>query len=155
LPYGEQEGVEMLIILPEPGQFEAVEAAMNAEFLQQVRREAQMWEVELTMPRFEFDTDLDLKALLMGLGMQNPFTEAADFSHIVATEELYISDALHKGTITVDEEGTEAAAATVIVMEVTSMFETAEMIMDRPFIFAIVEQETGSILFLGRVMNPA
>ncbi len=155
LPYGTQQGVEMLVILPEPGQFEAVEAALDADYLQQVRREARMWEVALTMPRFEFDTDLDLKDLLTGLGMQNPFTEAADFSQIVATEDLYISDALHKGTITVDEEGTEAAAATVIVMEVTAMFESAEMIMDRPFIFAIMDQQKGTILFLGRVVNPA
>lgn len=148
------QSVEMLVILPEAGQFEAVEAALSTEFLNQVRGQAQVRDVQLTMPRFEFDTDIDLRALLTDMGLQNPFGGAANFSGILADGGLFISDALHRGTITVDEEGTEAAAATAIVMA-ESMLETAEVTMDRPFIFAIIEQETGSILFLGRVMNPA
>ena len=154
LPYT-TDGVEMVIILPEAGQFEAIEGALDADFLQQARRQAQTHDVQLTMPRFEFDADLDLKDLLVGLGMQNPFTEAADFSGIADIDDLHISDALHRGTITVDEEGTEAAAATVIIVGVTSMLETAVVTLDRPFIFAIVAEDSGAILFLGRVMNPA
>jgi serpin B len=153
LPYAGQ-GVEMLVIVPEAGHFEAVEAALNSDFLNQVRGQAQVRDVQLTMPRFEFDTDLDLQALLTKLGMENPFGGAADFSGILAGGGLFISDALHRGTITVDEEGTEAAAATAIAVA-ESMLETAEVTMDRPFIFAIIEQDTGAILFLGRVMNPA
>jgi serpin B len=154
IPYTER-GVEMVVILPQTGEFETVEAALGAEFVQQVRRQAELREVQLTMPRFEFETDLDLKALLTSLGMQNSFTPSADFSGIVAIDDLYISDALHRGTITVDEEGTEAAAATVIVMEVTGMPETAVVTLDRPFILAIVAEDSGAVLFLGRVMNPA
>lgn len=153
LPYAGQ-SVEMLVILPEAGQFEAVEAALSTEFVNQVRGQTQEHDVHLIMPRFEFDTDLDLKALLTDMGLPNPFGGAADFSGILAGGGLFISDALHRGTITVDEEGTEAAAATAIAMA-ESMLETAEVTMDRPFIFAIIEQETGSILFLGRVMDPA
>jgi serpin B len=153
LPYAGQD-VEMLVILPQPGHFEAVEAALSADFLNEVRGQTQLRDVQLIMPRFEFDTDLDLQALLTGMGLANPFGGGADFSGIVAGGGLYISDALHKGSITVDEEGTEAAAATVTVMA-ESALETAEVTLDRPFIFAIIEQDTGAILFLGRVMNPA
>lgn len=153
LPYAGQ-GVEMVIILPQAGQFEAVEAELSADFLNQARRQAGLRDVRLTMPRFEFDSDLDLKALLIEMGLETPFGGAADFSGIVAGGGLTISDALHRGTITVDEEGTEAAAATVIALA-ESMLESAEVTLDRPFILAIVAQDTGAILFLGRVMNPA
>jgi serpin B len=153
LPY-EGGSTQMLVIVPRPGQFEAVEAALSADFLNEVRSQTQLRDVELTMPRFEFDTDLDLKGLLISMGMQNPFSDAADLSGIVAGGGLFISDALHRGTITVDEEGTEAAAVTVIVVA-EAMLETAEVTMDRPFIFAIMDQQKGTILFLGRVANPA
>jgi serpin B len=153
LPYA-GDAVQMLIILPETGQFAAVEAALSADFLNQVRNQTQLRDVSLTMPRFEFDTDLDLSQLLTEMGLIKPFTGAADFSGIVDGGGLFISDALHRGTITVDEEGTEAAAVTVIVLA-ESMLETAEVTLDRPFIFAIMDQQTGTILFLGRVLNPA
>lgn len=153
LPYA-GDAVQMLIILPETGQFDAVEAALSADVLNQVRNQTQLRDVSLTMPRFEFDTDLDLSQLLTEMGLIKPFTGAADFSGIVDGGGLFISDALHRGTITVDEEGTEAAAVTVIVLA-ESMLETAEVTLDRPFIFAIMDQQTGTILFLGRVLNPA
>lgn len=153
LPYA-GENMQMLIILPEAGQFEAVEANLSADFLNQARGQAQLRDVNLTMPRFEFDSDLDLRELLTGMGLRNPFSGAADFSGIVAGSDLFISDALHRGTITVDEEGTEAAAVTVIILA-ESMLETAEARLDRPFIFTIMDQQTGALLFLGRVMNPA
>lgn len=153
LPYAGDE-VQMLIILPAVGQFEAVEAALSAEFLRQVRSQAQLRDVVLTMPRFEFDTDLDLRQLLNGMGLINPFAGAADFSGIVTGGGLFISDALHRGTITVDEEGTEAAAVTVVILA-ESLLEAAEMTLNRPFIFTILDQQTGTILFIGRVLNPA
>lgn len=154
LPYA-GDTVQMMLILPEAGQFAAVETALSAEFLNQVRSQTQLRDVSLTMPRFEFDTNLSLKELLTGMGMQTPFSQTADFSGIAAESNLFISDALHQGTITVDEEGTEAAAATVIIVGVTSLVETVEVIVDRPFIFTIMDQQTGAILFLGRVLNPA
>ncbi|MGB0386115.1 MAG: serpin family protein [Ardenticatenaceae bacterium] len=79
---------------------------------------------------------------------------AADFSGMAEEGGLSIGSALHRATITVDEKGTEASAATLVEMEVEGV-ERAEMTTNRPFIFAIVEQERGTILFLGRVMNPA
>ena len=85
--------------------------------------------------------------------MEQPFSGDADFSGI-SDGGLFISDAVHHGTSTVDEEGTEAAAATVIGMA-ASAYPTAEMTLNRPFIFAIVERDTGTLLFVGRVANPA
>jgi len=78
----------------------------------------------------------------------------ADFSGITGNKELFIGEALHRANITVDEKGTEAAAATVLDMPVSTPPPPKEMTMDRPFIFAIVEHGTGTILFLGRVTNP-
>ena len=90
--------------------------------------------------------------------MSSAFDPAlADFSGIVDNEDLFVSGVIHQANITVDEEGTEAAAATAITMETTSaeIEEPLEFFVDQPFIYAIMDQETGAILFMGRVMNPA
>jgi serpin B len=150
LPYVGR-AVEMLVILPRDGEFELVESSLSAEMLADLRDRLEQRDVTLTLPRWEYDSDLDLKELLTAMGMTAPFGDA-DFSGI-SERSLYIDAALHRGTITVDEEGTEAAAATAIVMAESAMMP-AELHADRPFIYAIVERETGSILFLGRVMDP-
>ena len=82
---------------------------------------------------------------------------AADFSGMDGARDLFIGDVLHKAFVAVDEAGTEAAAATVVIMELTSMMpESAiEFRVDRPFLFVIRDIPTGAILFVGRVMNPA
>lgn len=152
LPYT-RSPIDMLVILPDQGRFEEIETALSPDFLSQIRQAASQRDVSLLMPKIDFETDLDLKELLMGMGLTAPF-ETADFSGIAAGGGLFISDALHKANITVDEKGTEAAAATVIAME-ESALERAELSLDHPFLFAILDRETGSILFLGRVLNPA
>jgi serpin B len=156
LPY-KGEAVDMLIILPEEGRFEQVEERLGAGFFDEVRRSLRQEEyVRLTMPRFDFETDLDLPKLLMAMGMTAPFDPgAADFSGMTGERELYIAEALHKADITVDEKGTEAAAATALLMPVSAAPEPIQMTADRPFIFAIAERETGAILFLGRVTDPS
>ena len=153
LPYT-GENVDMLVILPESGQFETVQDGMSIDLLDQVRAQAEIHDVTLSMPKFDFETEINLADLLEEMGVTAPFSPgAADFSGIVEDGGLYISAALHKGTIKVDELGTEAAAATVIGMA-TSAMPRADMNLDRPFIFAILERETGTILFLGRAMDP-
>lgn len=150
LPYYGQP-VEMLVILPAEGRFAEIEERLSPAFLAELRQAAQEHDVTLTMPKFDFEMAVDLKELLSGMGMANAFSDGADFSGIGGG--LFISAALHKGTITVDEEGTEAAAATAIGM-VESSYPPAALTLDRPFIFAILERESGTVLFLGRVMNP-
>ncbi len=93
------------------------------------------------------------------MGMQDAFSMAdADFSGMTGERDLYISDVIHQAFVAVDESGTEAAAATAVVMSLRSAAiprEPPAVVVDRPFIFVIRDIETGSILFMGRVMNPA
>lgn len=93
---------------------------------------------------------------LRELGMTSAFVPlTADFSGMTKEEDLFISDVLHQAFIAVDEKGTEAAAATAVVMEATSAPSlNVELRVDRPFLFAISDDETGTILFLGRVLDP-
>lgn len=104
------------------------------------------------LPRFEFDYDKSLRAPLMEMGLDIAFTDDADFSGISAID-LLISDVLHKTYIKVNEEGTEAAAVTAIVFETTSIGPS--IWFNRPFMFAISENSSNSILFIGKVSEPA
>jgi serpin B len=81
--------------------------------------------------------------------------QTADLTGIVEKPELYVQDVVHQGFIKVDEEGTEAAAATAIVVGATSLPPSATLILDRPFLFLIQQESTGEILFAGVVANPA
>jgi serpin B len=87
--------------------------------------------------------------------MKDAFTDAADFSGMDGKKDLCISNVVHKAFVEVNEEGTEAAAATGVVMRLTAVRMTPVFRADRPFIFLIRENQTGSILFIGRMMNPA
>jgi serpin B len=153
LPYAGQT-VDMLLLLPDEGNFSAFAEGLSASGLAAIREELEQRDVTLTMPRFDTETTLNLKEMLSAMGMPLPFDAGADFNGMVENGSLFIGAAVHQGTITVDEQGTEAAAATGIVMQ-DSAFERAEMTLDRPFIFAIIERETGAILFMGHVLNPA
>ncbi|HEX2907428.1 MAG TPA: serpin family protein, partial [Phototrophicaceae bacterium] len=112
-------------------------------------------EVNLSMPRFSYEFNLPLTDALIEMGMPEAFSDQADFSGI-ADEPLFISAALHKAFIAVDESGTEAAAATVLMFETTALpARPIELKLDHPFIYAIYDRQTNSVLFLGRVLNPA
>ncbi len=158
LPYGAYENAAMLIILPDSARFDEIEAGLDAVMLDEIIGSLHPVAVtELTMPRFEFETSLALVDTLKAMGMVAPF-EAADFSGISTEAALAITAVLHKANITVDEEGTEAAAATAIIVEEAAAMPPEEEVtlhLDRPFIFAIYDRATGTILFLGRVLNPA
>ncbi|NLF78047.1 MAG: serpin family protein, partial [Chloroflexi bacterium] len=155
--------VAMLIVLPGEGQFEAVQSALDQQQFDAIRQSLAFQTVQLAMPRFEFETSLDLSASLEALGMVDVFDpDLADltgmFDPASVDQNLFVSAALHKAYIGVDEAGTEAAAATAIIVGVMSAPVEVEPIvlrLDRPFIYTIYDRQTGSILFLGQVMNPA
>jgi serpin B len=108
----------------------------------------------LYMPKFEFTVDFDLKSVLSALGMPLAFDDTkADFSGITKAERLYVYQAKHKVYVLVNEEGTEAAAFTFSFMAPASAMPQ-ELRIDRPFIFIIRDVPTGTILFVGRVLNP-
>lgn len=153
--------VTMIVMLPDEGNFEAFQSSLDAETFNALAADLTSGggDVRLLMPRFEYETSVPLTRALVEMGMAEAFSESADFSNMVADggESLFISEALHKAFIKVDEEGTEAAAATVLMMEATSMpmpGSVVEIRVDRPFIYAIYDRVTGTVLFLGRVMDP-
>jgi len=147
--------LSMVILLPEAGKFEAFEEGLQGQQVNDIINGLQPTEVALTMPKFEFDSEFSLKDTLAGMGMPIAFTENADFSGMTGKPELLISDVVHKAFVAVDEAGTEAAAATAVIMDLTAVPEPpVEVTIDRPFIFLIRDIETGAILFVGRVLNP-
>jgi serpin B len=147
--------LSMVILLPEASKFEAFEKTLNAQQVSDIINGLQPTEVALTMPKFKFDSEFSLKNTLAGMGMPIAFSSSADFSGMTGKRELFISDVVHKAFVAVDEAGTEAAAATAVIMKLTAVPEpTMEVTIDRPFIFLIRDVETGTILFVGRVLNP-
>jgi len=147
--------LSMVILLPEAGQFQAFEEGLGTDKVSDIISGLQLTEVALTMPRFEFESEFSLVDVLIEMGMPTAFSGAADFSGMTGNPDLAISDVLHKAFVSVDEAGTEAAAATAVVMEETAMPDPpVEVTLDRPFIFLIRDIETGAVLFVGRVLDP-
>ncbi|MCJ7670335.1 MAG: serpin family protein, partial [Dehalococcoidia bacterium] len=147
--------LSMVILLPASGDFEAFEKTLEAQQVDAIIDDLQNTQVTLTMPQFKFESQFSLKDTLAGMGMRDAFSGNADFSGMTGNRELFISDVLHKAFVAVDEAGTEAAAATAVIMDNTAVPEPpVEVAIDRPFIFLIRDIDTGAILFVGRVLNP-
>jgi serpin B len=154
LPYAKNE-IVMDILLPDHGQFHAVESSLDAGYVSEILMKLQSRGLSLTMPKFEFEASFSLRDTLAGMGMPSAFSSAADFSGMDGARDLQISEVLHKAYVFVDEEGTEAAAASAVFADVVSgMGPAIEVTIDRPFIFWIRDLPTGTILFVGRVLNP-
>jgi serine protease inhibitor len=157
LPY-QNSNTSMLIILPDEGQFKAVEGQLNPAMMTDVLSRMTYGPVNLGLPKFTYESAFNLNQALTDLGMTDAFDPGrADFSGMDGARDLYISQVLHKAFVSVDEKGTEAAAATAVIMELTSapMDEPFTFTVDRPFIYMIRDQQSGTILFLGRVMDPS
>jgi serpin B len=158
LPYGKG-GVSLYLFLPDRG------LSLN-DFLKSLSY--QKWEQwmgsfrntpgDVKIPRFKLDYERQLNDPLKALGMEVAFTAGrADFSGMRAERDLFISEVKHKAIVEVNEEGTEAAAATSVGISVTSVRPTPQrftFIADRPFLMAICDERTGTILFMGAVMEP-
>ncbi len=145
----------MLILLPD-GDIGQFQQEFDAVKLETIRRRLSFCNVYLSMPRFEFSRSMQLSQMLRTLGMESAFGGGADFSGFTGSPDLFISEVLHKAFVKVDETGTEAAAATAVVMGITAMPpQPVQMNIDRPFMFFILDRESGSIVFMGRVMDPS
>ena len=149
LPYaGDQ--LSMLVLLPDEYNTKALEQKLSASNLAKWRGELQREEVEIKIPRFELRCRYDLKETLNQMGMPSAFG-AADFSGMTGKKDLFVGSAVHQTWISVNEEGTEAAAATGLVM-MGGLPPTFNA--DHPFIFLIQDDMTGNILFMGKVADP-
>ena len=155
LPYDGNE-LSMVILLPELNQFKTFEASLTGQKINQIIQSLKGNQVELAMPKFKIEAEFGLNGALKELGMQDAFDpNKADFSGMNGNKDLYITDVVHKAFVSVDEAGTEAAAATGVVVGTTSMpVDIKVMNIDHPFIFFIRDIQTGTILFMGRVINP-
>jgi len=152
----EGKNLSMIIVLPKENNISIAESAINYENLSNWRNDFNEIEIDVEIPKFKFETKYLLNDLLKEMGIVDAFSPGvADFSGMDGTNYLFISTALHQAYIEVNEEGTEAAAATAIIMELSMVPDPNEFRADHPFIFLIQHEETGAVLFMGKVMNPA
>jgi serpin B len=154
LPYDGNE-LSMVLILPDAGTIDDFEAALDAGKLAQIAGGLSLHAVTMTLPKFKVESQFSLADQLAKLGMPDAFSDAADFSGINGKGGLVISAVVHKAFVNVDEAGTEAAAATGVVVGTTSVPEPAEIHFDHPFLFFIQDRATKTVLFFGRVEDPA
>ena len=144
----------MVVVVPD-GDLATLEAGLDANMFAAITASLSPHQVQLTLPKFRVEAPLDLRQALQALGMVDAFVDgAADFSPIDGTRNLVITDVKHKGFIAIDERGTEAAAATAVVIGPTSVPPQAELVVDKPFLYFIRDLPTGAILFVGRIVDP-
>ena len=148
-------GGELSMVVIVPDDLAVFEDDVDADTFSSVFGELSQPLASVTMPTFRFRSQVRLKDQLEALGMATPFTDQADFSAMTTAEPLQIADVVHEGFIAVDQEGTEAAAATAVVVQAVSAPAGERLVVDRPFLFAIRDDATGALVFLGRVTDPS
>lgn len=154
MPYSGNE-MSMVFLVPDRGRFESFENSLNAKRAQAILAYMNEQTVHLTMPKFKYESSFALKKTLSALGMSGAFA-GANFSGMAKAGPLWIEDVAHKALVSVDEEGTEAAAATAVGMGGGAYGgrQIVELTIDRPFVFLILDRGTGTVVFLGRVLDP-
>lgn len=152
LPYVGRD-LAMLVIVPDD--LASFEAGLDEAVLRSILGSLEGGRVNLSLPKFDFESVFELSDVLAALGMPTAFSSEADFSGITAAEALKIATVIHQANITVDEEGTEAAAATVIGFDTSGGVAPPELKVDRPFLFALRDVPTGAVVFIGRVADPS
>jgi serpin B len=160
MPYEHTSGkqLSMLVLLPKNNNLSVAENALDPKALPLITGKLESQRVKVWFPKFKLETEYRLPASLTALGMPAAFSPAADFSGMDGTRNLFISDVIHKAFVEVNEEGTEAAAATAVIMKLSAAQPEnpiPEFRADHPFTFLIQDNETGTILFIGRVVNPS
>ena len=156
LPYdGDQ--LAMLIVLPDVQPLDHLEASLSADTLAAIVASLAPGQVALQLPRWTFHSPaLSLKTSLATLGMRQAFiADQADLSGMDGARDLFVSDVVHKAFVAVDESGTEAAAATGVIVAPTAMpVAPTPFVVDQPFIYMIRDTPTGALVFVGRVVDP-
>ncbi len=148
----------MIIVLPKETEgWRLVGRILTLDRLSLISQGMEVKEVEMAIPKFTYDSQFNLKETLVLLGMKEAFSNYADFSGMTEANDLKIDEVIHKAFIEVNESGTEAAAATAVIMVLKSALEEQPIrfIANHPFIYFIVDKTTGGIIFMGRFVNPA
>lgn len=169
IPYAAGDGWQMVelpyaggtaamdILVPDEGRFDEIETSLDFETASAMWNGLAPANVALGLPKFKVESSFSLAEQLADLGMPDAFDPGlADFSGMTGNRDLFIGQVIHKAYVAVDEEGTEAAAATAVIMELAmARIADISLTVDRPFIYIIRDLQTGQILFMGRVLNPA
>ncbi|XP_035279988.1 alpha-1-antitrypsin homolog [Anguilla anguilla] len=150
LPY--KGNASMMILLPCEGKMKDLEAILSKEYIRHWHDSLFKTVVDLEMPKFSVSGSYSLKEFLKEMGVVAAFSDTADLSGISEDVGLKVSKVSHKAVLSVDEKGTEAAAATVVEMIPMSLPDTVSL--NRPFLLLILEESTKSILFMGKIINP-
>ena len=156
LPYAD-DALSMIAILPD-GDIDKMGESLTLEKIQQLGVDMFSQDVDVILPRFKLEAGYGMAGMLAEMGMPDAFSEKlADFSGMTGRPNLYISKVIHKARVEVNEEGSEAAAATAVIMAPKSVHIVMKEVFcaDRPFLFMIVHNQTGAILFIGRLSNPS
>lgn len=159
LPY-QTGGLSMVVLLPKTSNgLAALDQGLSAKQVNGWMKQLELQQVEVFLPKFKLDSSFELQDVLSTMGMPIAFEQSqADFTGIEASGEIYLSAVIHKVFIDVNEQGTEAAAATAVVGDGSPAPRDSDQPnvfrADHPFVYLIRDQETGSVLFIGRVSNP-
>jgi len=152
MPYKGEE-ISMLILLPNSlGGLDQLESELTSDFFKQLKSKMHDRKVKVALPKFRLECSKSLEEDFQSLGMNLVFRPSADFEGISDSKGLMISKIIHKAVLIVNEEGSEAAAATAIVF-IRSLSLDPEFIVDHPFVFLIYNSKTDLILFMGKVVE--
>ncbi|MDP8264572.1 MAG: serpin family protein [Candidatus Aceula lacicola] len=157
MPYKGNRLSMVIILSKERDGISALEQKLTGQNLAKWISSLKSQDVNVSLPKFEATVEFSLAKTLEGMGMRDAFLPVADFSGMSGNKDLFISDVIHKAFVKVDEKGTEAAAATAVVMTFKGVMmpqETKKFTADHSFIFMIRDMQTKSILFIGRIMDP-
>lgn len=152
LPYQGDE-VSLIVLAPPAGQLGAFEQGLTEPRLSGLLGKLRRTDIQLTLPKFQVKSAPRLKEALVTLGVRDAFAPGvADLSGMDGTRRLYVQDVVHKAVIDLNEDGTEAAAATGVVIGVVSV--PPAVVIDRPFVYLIRDRQTGAVVFVGRLVDP-
>ena len=153
----EKEKASMFIIMPKENvDIDKYISELDEQKFASLEKSMQTFRADVSMPKFKIESRFEMKKVLMEMGIKAAFTKSADFSKMNGKSNLLIDEVIHKSFIEVSEKGTEAAAATAVVVREKSMVmkDNPKVVINRPFVFVIRENKNNAILFIGKYVKP-
>ncbi|KAM6441944.1 neuroserpin isoform 1-T1 [Liasis olivaceus] len=154
IPYEGDEFSMMIVLSRQEVPLATLEPLVKAQLIEEWATSVKKQKVEVYLPRFTIEQEIDLKDALKGVGITEVFSQSADLTAMSDNKELYLSKAVHKSVLEVNEEGSEAAAASGMIAISRMAVLYPQIIVDHPFFFVVRNRITGTIIFMGRVMHP-